>query len=185
MVGQVAGTPHLSWRVKEGSMARPAPSSRSVHCILERLASGELHCLRRLNGDRLASRRIATCALGSVGDREVAEAEELHGVALAQRSGQLLERGIERAAGIGFREVGICSDGGDEFGFVHDETPIKAWKVGAGGRHIDARGRCWRPACPAGLPIVADAPPMHVNEYFVAQHIPIPRPNVNCFLHLP
>ena len=103
---------------------------RCVDCVLQRLAGGELGRLAGLDGHRLAGGRVAARALGAVGHREGAEADQLHRVAAGQGAREVVEGGVQSTGGVDLAEVRVVGDGGDEVGLVQNVSFLFCETVG-------------------------------------------------------
>src|SRR6185369_17661617 len=103
------------------SGARPdrAPGRRVlVDGVLEALAGLELRLGRSLDGHRFAGARVAAGRSLALGNREGAETDQTHFVALAERRRDRVEHGLDGLGRIALREAARVGDGADQIVLV-------------------------------------------------------------------
>ena len=97
-----------------------------VQNVFEHLARLEGWDLGRLDLDRSTRPRIASGPRGTIAHLERSKPGDLHAIAAAQLSGDdavPIEQRVDRAAGVGLREVGTTRERFDQFDFIHPVPP--------------------------------------------------------------
>src|SRR5215204_3506342 len=116
-----------------------AGASLPVYAVLQCLAGGEFRALGGGDFDWLTGAGVAAFAGRAFDHLEIAEAGDLDLTPLAQRGGNSIEGGVDRARRNGARQARLLGDDGDEFVLGHGggSFPLKAsigamaWEGGA------------------------------------------------------